>query len=258
MKIAVYTAIFGGKDYLLDPINFKKNVNYKVDYFCFTDNLKLISNVYTIIYINPSINSTVKKSRFIKIKGSKELIEYDYVIWHDGNIQINADKIEVLIEDLGNNFLAVFRHPYRDNIFDESKACIKLRKEDFFIIIFQLLVYMWKGVSTEGKLFETGIFVKKNNFKEEFFNLWWDNVKKYSCRDQISLSYVVENTNEKLSLLDGEGKNNPYSTYHPHIYNTIGKKLFCHKIEIKIFGFFVELFKVFQKGLIRKFLFFDK
>ncbi len=244
--IAVYTAIFGDKDFLLDPLNIKINNNINVDYYCFTDNLELKSNVYSIIYKNPPVNCVIRRSRFFKINGAEELKGYDYLIWHDGNIQINSDKIECLIKELGDNFMAAFKHPYRDNIFDESKVCIKRNKDNYFKILIQLLVYMWNGVNTKSKLFETGILVKNNKIKDEFHELWWEDIKKYSSRDQISLSYLIEKKQQTLSLLHGEGNNNPYSIYYPHIIKSISNKSLFHKLKVNIFELAIDFLKVVQ------------
>lgn len=245
-RIAVYTAIFGDKDHLNDPLNHFSDQK-SVDYFCFTNNSNLKSTVYNVIYKNPQINNPVKKSRFFKIIGAEELKGYDYIIWHDGNIQINAEKIECMVEGLGSNFMAAFKHPHRDNVFDESKVCIKRNKDNFFLITVQLLVYMLNGVSVKSNLFETGILVKNNKVKDDFYDLWWNDVKKYSSRDQISLSYLVEKNHKKLSLLLGEGTNNPYSTYHPHLINFSSNKSFFQKLKINILEITIDFLKSMQE-----------
>mgnify|MGYP000211890011 FL=1 len=46
-SIAIYTAVFGGKDEVREPINYVKQEN--IDYFIISDDKELKSNCYKII-----------------------------------------------------------------------------------------------------------------------------------------------------------------------------------------------------------------
>jgi hypothetical protein len=214
LKVAIYTAIYGGKDVLKDPINYHKS--HDVDFFCFTDDKLLKSNVYKVIVHNPPGEEEVKKSKYIKILGCDQINKFDISIWHDGNIQIHCDQIKELIAYLGEADFATFKHPKRDNVFDEIIACIRFNKANQMILSKQFLAYYFLNASKKSILYEAGIFIKKNGKNKIFLDLWWMHVYKYSIRDQIPLGFLAQKQNPKIHILPGNGRNNIFSTYHPH------------------------------------------
>lgn len=159
MKIAVYTAIFGDKDILRDPIKYQEVEN--IDYFLFTDNPLVESKIYKKLLKPILFKDITKNARYYKILGAPELEKYDFSIWHDGNLQIRSDKILDLIKCLGNSDLATFKHPLRNCIYLESIACIKRKKDSPRIIFKQITKYFKEGLQSDIGLYETSILVKR-------------------------------------------------------------------------------------------------
>ena len=73
-KKVVYTCVTGGYDNIIDP----KFINDDFDYICFTDNLSLRSDVWTIkpLPVETEGLSQVKKQRYVKINAHKILKNY--------------------------------------------------------------------------------------------------------------------------------------------------------------------------------------
>jgi len=215
MNIAVYTAIFGHKDELKDPINY--TLNSGTDYFLITDNKDIKSKIYEINFkkaIDPDI---AKNARYYKIMGLEELNDYDYVIWHDANLQLRHDSIPELIKSVQDKELATFAHPNRTNFYDEAVACIRDKKEEPLKLFYQCLSYFRKNISPYSGLYETSILVKNNNIrKSDFYNSWWEEIRKYSRRDQISLPYILNKWNISPGTLHGERLDSPYAVYYEH------------------------------------------
>lgn len=217
MKIAVYTAIFGGKDILRDPIDYR--VDEAIDYFVISDEV-LQSDIYQLIkkeVFNPDIT---KNARYYKILGIEEFENYDYVIWHDANLQLKHDFIPELVKQVQNKHLATFLHPIRNCIYDEAATCIMDKKEDSLKLFSQCLIYFFRGMPSMAGLFETSILVKNNRLNSFDFNqLWWREIKKYSRRDQISLPYIIYRHKISIGILQGDRINSPYSMFYEHNYN---------------------------------------
>ncbi len=216
-SVVVYTAIFGNHDILQIPLNYRKGDN-SIQYYCITDDINFNNEVYEIIYVNRMYKDITKNARYYKVMGLKSFEEFDYSIWHDGNITIDHSQIYNLIDSLKDGVISVFVHPQRNCLYDEAISCIKLNK-DYSLRIFLQMVYYWmKGLKGNSGLVETGILVK-DNFKlanSSFKKIWWNQILNFSRRDQISIMYAIERSQIKTSSLIGRGVNNPYSIYIGH------------------------------------------
>lgn len=116
----------------------------------------------------------------------------DITIWLDGNIKFSPDvDIARFVEEfLGDSDIAVFRHPYRENVFAEARVCIQDMLDDPQVITEQMCYYdVHDYVSTS--LAECGVIVRRNNARVNAFNeAWWAQVCAFSSRDQLSFPWV--------------------------------------------------------------------
>lgn len=215
MKIAVYTAIFGDKDVVREPIGVNDTSN--VDYFLITDNPNLKSESYHIIIRPIRFDDITKNARYYKIIGLDLFNDYDYVIWHDANLQLYQDKIFEIIKKVENNGIAFFKHPQRNCLYDEAIECIKINKDRPLIILQQIIRYFLLGMKAEEGLYETSIVAKNNQLiNKDFLKNWFKEVKNNSRRDQISLPYVLKKHKTFPGILKGDRENNTYSIFHTH------------------------------------------
>jgi hypothetical protein len=175
MKIMVYTANIGGYD--KTPIHaFKKE---GVDFLSINDEDRDLSNV--------------KKARLAKTCPHLffDVFKYDYVIWHDSNMCLKKDPSE-LCETVDN--LAFLRHRgERKSILDEARICMSLRKGSKDEIQKQVDMYKEENIVPKF-VYETGFNIRSYKKKPELvgiMELWWNEIEKYSSRDQISLPYIL-------------------------------------------------------------------
>ncbi len=248
MKIAVYTAIFGDKDDLKEPIDLSSNEG--IDYYLITDNKELKSSSYKVVLKNAVYGDVTKNARFYKVNGIEEFHDYDYVIWHDGSLQMQHTLIQDLVGYAGQNFLATFQHPERKNFYEEAIACIKLNKDFSLKILWQSFIYFMKGVpsSASAQLYETCILVKNMRlYNHKFYNLWWKEILKRSRRDQLALPYVLYKLDLDLAIIPGCRNNNIYSKFSIHKKCFYDQKLNLMRFNfIKIKDFSVRLIRYFE------------
>lgn len=241
-KIAIYTAVFGNKDVLKPPLNFIKDDN--VDYYFITDNIKLESYNYQLVLKDPIYDDITKNARFYKIYGLEKFKSYDFVIWHDANLQIIHDEILNSIKYVSNNGIAFFKHPSRSCIYVEAIKCIYKEKDDPYKILMQVYQYYRFGIKNESGLYETSIFVRNNKLiSEDFLNLWWSEIKHKTRRDQLSLPYSLKVLNMIPGIIPGDREQNTFSLFslHKHSeYNFMSSKKpkyfenFSRKVSIKL------------------------
>lgn len=215
LKIAIYTAIFGGKDIVRDPLGYEEDEN--IDYFLISDDENLKSNCYNIIYKEPIYDDITKNARYYKVMGLEVFKNYDFVIWHDANLQIIQDKVLNIITYAHNKEIAFFNHPDRNCIYDEAIKCIQLEKDYPFKILKQIFGYYIYGIKNESGLFETGIVVKNSKLiSKEFLDVWWGEIKLKTRRDQLSLPFALKKLNIEPGIIDGCGGKNEFTFFSKH------------------------------------------
>ena len=203
-KKVVYTCITGGYDAIIDP----KVVTNGFDYICFTDNLKMESNIWEIRPLPKETEelSQVKKQRYVKINAHKLLGEYDISIWVDGNVTIKSDLKEFVDKFIKSDYsIYVPKHPSRDCIYSESRAVISMKKDTKPNVEPQIERYKKEGFPKNYGLLQSNIMLRKHNNEDckKFMEQWFEELKNGSHRDQLSFNYVAwKNKDIKIFYLD--------------------------------------------------------
>lgn len=208
-KTVCYTCITGNYDNLKHPYIISQNI----DYICFTDNMQIQGGIWKLIPIPNELKylNNVKKQRIIKICPHRYLKDYNISIWVDGNIQIKNDLNKFVAQyDLNENFLYTRIHPFRNCIYDEAEACVKMNKDTNFNIQQQIQKYKDDGYPAHIGMVETGILLRKhNNIKCQLLcNNWATELLKYSHRDQLSFNYVCWKNKYICGIMKNEFKLN--------------------------------------------------
>ncbi|GHE20564.1 glycosyltransferase family 2 protein [Halomonas urumqiensis] len=202
-RVAVFTAITGGYDPLIEP----EEVVFEWDYILFTDGSVQSETVYETRSIPFEDEDPVRVARFVKLNPHFLLPEYDYVLWVDGNVFLRKGIHEEVIRHIHNQERAVFRkHPDRDSVYQEIYKCQELKKDDFGLMNDQLRRYQEKNYSQSSVFFETNVILRKTtdpgviNFNEA----WWRELRLGSRRDQLSVNYALDSSGLRYSVFDEE------------------------------------------------------
>ena len=211
-KICIYTCITGDYDNV-NELPFKEK---GVDYFLFTNNKKITSNTWNVIYIN-----NIADLDKIKVLGHDKLKKYDITVWVDGASYIKKSVCEFIDKycDFKKYDLIGFKHRERDCIYDEALECAKVLKDKKDVLKKQITLYEKNGYPKHNGLIESTILFRKNksNNLAKTMIMWFDEIKKHSCRDQISFNYVAYKTGLKFNLLDFNVFNNDYFGWNKHV-----------------------------------------
>ena len=205
-KIVVYTCITGG----YDDLKKLSNVTPGVDYICFTDNKDLKSDIWKIRPIPEELltYSKVKQQRGVKILQHRYLPEYDISIWVDANMDVKGNLNDYL-KNFDFNKYSVFipEHPARKCIYKEKTACVSLKKitgDGIKLADKQMARYKAEKFPENDGLVQTNIVIRKHNteYCKKLMELWWNELKDYSHRDQLSFNYALwKNGKEKFKYL---------------------------------------------------------
>lgn len=189
-KGVVYTAITGGYDTVKEP----KVINQNWDYILFTDNPEIKSDVWEVRLIENKDNlDSTRLARKIKIMGHEYLKEYDYSIWIDGKLEIYGDLEKYVKENRKSEPLLCFSHYINDCIYQELELCTELKKDDAAVMNKQIEKYKKEGYPEHNGLVETGLLVREIHNADviKVMEIWWNEVKNYSKRDQLSFNYAL-------------------------------------------------------------------
>lgn len=202
MRIAVYTAIAGGVDVLKDPLVQSGDI----DYVCFTDNAYTESSIWDIRPLPPVPgfeNDPVRRARQPKVLPHQFLAEYDASIWIDGTHLIVDDVSDLSRKVLSRNRMALFRHPEgRPSVRAEAEECIKLAKDDPAIIRRQMNDYAIQRFPDQARPPQSDIIFRRHHdpLVKQTMELWWGEILRRSCRDQLSFCYSCWKTGCSYSM----------------------------------------------------------
>ncbi len=220
-KIAVYTAIIGDYDDLNDPLCVETDL---CDYYCFTDNGRLHSDLWKIVPLDyetyPQLEKLdpVRKARYIKTHPQLFLKDYRHSIWMDANLQICKsvpDFVELFLEDAQ---ILTFVHPERNCIYREAEECIAMKKDDESLINRQIERYRKEGYPENNGLVMTNVLYRRHSDAVKAFDdLWWNEIENESRRDQLSFNYVAWKSGTPYDSCGLHAYRNRFFRYNSHL-----------------------------------------
>jgi hypothetical protein len=225
----VYTCIVGDYDDLKEPINRPPNAHQNWKFICFTDNpnIKTINAYEEEIPRNESIweirpiqqrkETDEKTARWHKINFHK-VIETQESMWIDGTFFINTDLKRWWRRNNNHEFTAI-NHPFDDCPYKDIRSCISAEKGDTFTLMRQALHYKDDGLPENYGLIASGILMRRlTNNVTSFCEKWWDEVERYTQRDQSAFSYVKWKTKADIHLIDWNYTKESEFMHVPHLW----------------------------------------
>ena len=181
----VYTANYGGKDRFKEPLvadSWSKDL--KMVYF--TDQ-PFESDVWDVI-VEKKTGDSHRLAKWYKIN-PHELFPGEPTLWLDASIRLMEDPTRFL---QGWDNILVRTHRHRDDVYEEAEACIQAGRDIKYSIVAQVAEYKRQGFPEKSGLYINGILFRKPTADTTRLNkAWWEQIRRYSSRDQISLPYVL-------------------------------------------------------------------
>jgi hypothetical protein len=179
----VYTAIFGPYDDLKEP--FFKTKGWK--YICFTDQ-DFESDVWEVVKCPVMDCGPAKTARYYKIMYHKH-IESELSIWVDGTFVINTN-LDRWWRRFQTPFTAV-QHPFDNCVYVDAQACLDSGRGEKSLLERQVAFYKAIGVKKNSGLIASGVLMRQRcGVVNKFCNTWWEQVRRWSNRDQIAYGYA--------------------------------------------------------------------
>ena len=221
MKKVVYTINFDNYDLLR---NITRQEGF--DYFAFLDtgldqynysNWTIVPVPYEIKNLNISV---AKKTRYIKTHPHLFFKNYSLSIYIDAAYPIIGDLNEFLLRILEPKYnIYCLEHYERNCIYQEIKEVVRVKREKKEMANIVEEKYKKENVPHDLGLIEGALMVRKHNEKECIYLMeqWWDQIKNYSHRDQLSFNYVLWKTGIKIKYFPKNFANRYFTLAWNHL-----------------------------------------
>ncbi len=194
-KSVLYTCITNDYDDI-EAIKTYKYVNPDWDYVCFTDNEEHISQGQIGIWeIRPLVyedSDNTRNNRWHKLNPHVIFPEYEESIYIDPNINIMTEYLFDLIKEKNLPFVQP-KHFKNNCIYQEFKDVLHRKLDDEKLIKDELALIKKDKMPKKYGFGENNLLYRKHNLPQivEIDNEWWEMVKNYAKRDQLSLAYLL-------------------------------------------------------------------
>lgn len=187
LRKVVYTVVTGKNYELREP----KRVNKDWDYICFS-NTNRKSKHWRIVKVEEDLPDSIL-SRKVKLLNDFFLPGYDLSVYIDSKFTVKVDLDDFVKRYKSKSNIFFMTHNKRSCLYDEADFCIKNGIGDSSKIAQQIGRYKSEGCPTGIGLFAGGIIIRDHNIESQkgFLEEWFDEIQKGSCRDQISLAYLI-------------------------------------------------------------------
>ncbi len=217
-SIVVYTAILGDHDYLRAPNFISPDAG--VRYCVYADRpLETIMPWEVQPAYLPS-PSAARNARLPKILPHLHF-QADFSIWCDANFTLSAGPHELIDRYLRDADIAMFAHPCRKHIGEESTVLFDLHERNELpgLDVQTLLGQRarWKHMGAPMGLWAGGLIVRRHTPAVRDFNeAWWGQFSAGCTRDQIALPMAVHETGMKIATIPGNIYESPLMGFHWH------------------------------------------
>ncbi|GAB4849512.1 hypothetical protein Ancab_004306 [Ancistrocladus abbreviatus] len=242
--VIVASAIFGNYDVIQQPANVSDVAREHIPFYMFIDeeteqfmknasildSSKRIGLWKIIIVHNVPYQDARRNGKVPKLLLHRLFPNVRYSIWIDGKLKLVVDPYQVLERYLWrqNATFAISKHYRRFDVFDEAEANKAAGKYDNGSIDYQIDFYRKEGLThySEAKLPITSdvpegcVIIREHIPITNLFTcLWFNEVDRFTSRDQLSFSTVRDKIMSKVNwginmFLDCERRNFVIQAYH--------------------------------------------
>lgn len=193
MKVAIYTAIYGGYE---TPKSLK---DLGIPAYMYTDDpthvvegwiTRVVPHNIATVKGSPAVTGPMLAHKFWKCHPNVACPEADVSLWIDGSMEVAVDDyVERSLGALGSDHWACVPHPARGCIYPEAEFSATLARYDASSIRAQAAFYRdVVGHPANWGLIATGANVRRHTPEViELGQQWWQECLNWSHQDQLSL-----------------------------------------------------------------------
>lgn len=191
-KTVFYTCIVGNYDDLKEPLTVRPDC----DYFLISDEEPKHETIFKYInvneYVPTHITDNAKKNRYCKMNAHKIFPQYKYSVYFDGEIEMDSSVVEC-IKELPKTRITTICNNYWDSSYMEAMRVILTKNAAVDVVVRQMEHYWLEGFPDNFGNVYCGILLREHNHPicKKIMEDWWEQIEKYTPRDQISFPYAL-------------------------------------------------------------------
>jgi len=219
-RVAVYTALFGEIDSIIEPLV----VDANCDYYIITDHDVPGDSIWKKKNVDMSVvdgYNNRQKNRYFKMHAHELFPEYVYRIYLDSNIYIYGQLSDLIKYVNPESGIGIHNMPNRGNVYEEIFARSLIDPRDADVLERQKNDYRRAGFSSEEGMFECNVIITKaGETSSKIMNRWWEEYKKYPARDQTSFPFALWELGipqDKIGIIGNCMRLNPYFRIKEHV-----------------------------------------
>ncbi len=215
MRRVIYTSIVGDFDQLLPPAVVEPHLEYVA--FCGETNRQIPPPWQRRPVLCRERNARMT-ARWHKLHPHLIFPDHDSSLYIDANVRMNGPVSELIDQMLVMSPIALFRHAERDCAYAEAEIVKRYRLDDWPIVDSQMAYYRALGYPIKFGLHISTVQIRRHNDPKlaAFLDNWWQHVKIFSHRDQLSLDFTLMREGIAAATIPGNIDENPWFTVAPH------------------------------------------
>ena len=212
MSGVIYTCVTGRYDRVLMDA-----AAHTQRFVCFTDTPRALTapgwELRPLVSPN-SVQGGRAVNRWHKLFPHRLFPDARHSIYVDGNVRLSGDPV-ILVEALARAGAAMgaFSHPSGHTLAREVAECRRHRftRADLAAVDRQIATYRRAGIDFDAQIPTNNVLVRDHAAPglAEAMDLWWQQLQRFTGRDQVSLPFVLQDTGLPFVLLDRQGGVDP-------------------------------------------------
>ncbi|WP_165354204.1 glycosyltransferase domain-containing protein [Nocardioides glacieisoli] len=207
---AVYRALVGGYEQLREE---EVAHDSGLPFICFTDDPTLTSETWQVVVVEARLpRDPTRSARALKILGHPALEDFDETLWVDNTVALTRPPDELFDEWLADADVAAPLHSYRASVLAEAEAVLDSGLDDFARVYEQLTHYLSVDAEAlEANPHWTGMLARRRTDSSvAAMTGWWEDVLRYSRRDQLSFVPAMRRHRARLASLPVDSHVSPW------------------------------------------------
>lgn len=217
---AIYTAIFGGKDRLWEP----EYCEADAQYIAFTDDPTITSETWEVRVVEPVSDNPNLAAKHCKLFPHLYVPEFSVSLWVDGSQQPRRSLGKLMAKHLAPwQPMAVFHNEARHSVYEEIDACIEYDRDDPSKLLALKANMESEEFQTDYVFPWCGVIFRHHwdNRVMDCMAHWWNQITRWTHRDQCTFLYSVEQTECPLCVMTD--RMGAYFFWKKHKIDTTGQ-----------------------------------
>jgi hypothetical protein len=203
-SLVIYSAVAGPRDFhpTFEPAVLAA-VLRAADLVLFTSEKDLIAycakhkSPWRVRELPKDFPDPARAAKEVKLAPHRFLADHETSLWLDANMRLISDPVPIIARELAGAAFAAYAHSEKlQGLYHEASRCIEMKKGLRADLERQIQAYRNEGLPERCRMAACGLLVRRHMDPAvvAFDDIWWQQVRDYSTRDQVGFPYAFWKT----------------------------------------------------------------